>query len=601
MSTFQGESYGLSWGDVNGDRLPDLYSNHHRQMPALYVNQGGGVFKDIAPTIGSWARAPTADTHGGSWADFDNDGDQDLYASIEISSLNRFMVNEGGRLVDRAAIYDPAIKQWRPRLPIWFDYSGDGRLDFVMASGPRSGVSTASPMATFKQAAGGFVDESRITGLDCDNAQIAYLADVTRDGQLDFICGKAQFPHKIYDYQTTPFKLVKGRLPITGAAIDAAIADFNRDLVADFFVVRGALRPSEVVAVNSRRVDAQLITNGTREKSMSFVTSGDVTFSVDLSDFTLSSIRIGANGASPTSSSFTLSPSDAAVRGIAPHDPARHRGVYIGYDAAARRWTMSASPGRKWVYLVASVQSTTTVSGVTATGITAQEKPMRPTLMLSNATGHRSIDNATAPLSCASAAAADFDNDMDVDLYVVCRGGVRNIPNRLFFNDGTGRFSEIANAGGAAGSVGAASAGAGTGDSVALADIDVDGYMDIAVANGLNMQPRRVGGPDQLFRNLMSGNNWIELDLQGKASNRDGIGATIIARAGGVAQYRAQDVGFHRGSHNHARIHFGLAGNSRVDLEIRWPSGVVDRHTGVAANALYSAIEDGAIRRTVVQ
>lgn len=56
---------------------------------------------------------------------------------------------------------------------------------------------------------------------------------------------------------------------------------------------------------------------------------------------------------------------------------------------------------------------------------------------------------------------------------------------------------------GAPGVVGAGLAsGAGTGDSVVVADYDLDCLLDLFVTNGLNMQPERVGGPDQLSRNV---------------------------------------------------------------------------------------------------
>ena len=42
------------------------------------------------------------------------------------------------------------------------------------------------------------------------------------------------------------------------------------------------------------------------------------------------------------------------------------------------------------------------------------------------------------PTACRSVAAADFDNDMDIDFYLVCRNPVANIPNRLYENSGTG-------------------------------------------------------------------------------------------------------------------------------------------------------------------
>ena len=136
-------------------------------------------------------------------------------------------------------------------------------------------------------------------------------------------------------------------------------------------------------------------------------------------------------------------------------------------------------------------------------------------------------------------------------------------PIRLYVNDGRGVFTELANAGGAAGRTGAAVAsGAGTSDSVVAADYDRDGFLDLLVTNGLNMRPVYIGGPKQLFHNLGNANSWIEFDLVGTRSNRDGIGAKVYLRSGGVTQYREQNGGYHRWSQNSTRVHFGLAGNA---------------------------------------
>ena len=66
-----------AWGDFNGDGWPDLWvSNHWHQRPSLYLNKQDGTFVDVASEtlVGDLA----ADFHGAAWADFDNDGDQDL-------------------------------------------------------------------------------------------------------------------------------------------------------------------------------------------------------------------------------------------------------------------------------------------------------------------------------------------------------------------------------------------------------------------------------------------------------------------------------------------------------------------------------------------
>jgi hypothetical protein len=87
------------------------------------------------------------------------------------------------------------------------------------------------------------------------------------------------------------------------------------------------------------------------------------------------------------------------------------------------------------------------------------------------------------------------------------------------------------------------------------------------------------GGGYRLYRNLGEfgkGNHWIEIDLQGTQSNRDGIGAMVHLTAGGVTQTRLQNGGMHHRSQNHSRLHFGLAQNSKVDrIVVRWPGGTV--------------------------
>jgi hypothetical protein len=190
---------------------------------------------------------------------------------------------------------------------------------------------------------------------------------------------------------------------------------------------------------------------------------------------------------------------------------------------------------------------------------------------------------------------------MHEDLFLACTGGSHNMANRLFRNNGNGTFTEIPNAGGAAGHIGAAVAEhAGTHESVVVADYDLDGFLDLLVTNGDNMRPLYQGGPKELFHNHGgNGNNWVEFDLVGTTSNRDAIGSKVYVTAGGVTQYREQNGGYHKWSQNFKRVHVGLAANTTVDTTtVVWPDNTSTTYTGLAADHIYQLKQDGTYTQT---
>ena len=70
---------GVAVGDVEGDGDPDLYLSNHEAPNKLYVNTGGGRFEECAAERG--VEQPI-DSYGAFFFDYDNDGDQDLFASF---------------------------------------------------------------------------------------------------------------------------------------------------------------------------------------------------------------------------------------------------------------------------------------------------------------------------------------------------------------------------------------------------------------------------------------------------------------------------------------------------------------------------------------
>ena len=71
-------------------------------------------------------------------------------------------------------------------------------------------------------------------------------------------------------------------------------------------------------------------------------------------------------------------------------------------------------------------------------------------------------------------------------------------------------------------------------------------------------------------------------------------GARVYATALGVTQFRVQDGRYHRWSEDFKRIHFGLAGATSVQVTIKWPSGLVQTFSNVAADRVYQATEGAA-------
>ena len=184
----------------------------------------------------------------------------------------------------------------------------------------------------------------------------------------------------------------------------------------------------------------------------------------------------------------------------------------------------------------------------------------------------------------------DFDHDGFQDIFVANGHIHDNVTlidssttyaqlNHLFWNNGNGTFTDVTAESGPGLALQRSSRGS------AVGDIDNDGDLDLVVSN--------VGKRVDILRNdggHRSG-NWINLKLVGTVSNRAAIGTRVLLKVGADHQVREVQSGSSYLSQNDLRLHFGIGTQKKVELEIRWQNGTVQRFEDVPINRFLKIVE----------
>jgi hypothetical protein len=182
----------------------------------------------------------------------------------------------------------------------------------------------------------------------------------------------------------------------------------------------------------------------------------------------------------------------------------------------------------------------------------------------------------------------DYDNDGWKDVFVAqghvmdtiekTASNLRYLQPPLLLRNDSGRFVRVA--------AGEALEQVWAGRGAAFGDIDNDGDVDVVVSN--------VGQRALVLRND-GGNrgNWLGIRTVGTTSNRDGIGSRVrVVSGSNAAQYFtvSTTVGYLSASDKRLLVGLGSATSASL-VEIRWPSGIVQRFEGVAAGQTLMAVE----------
>ena len=520
---FFGGSYkrgrGAVVADFDGDGDPDLFTGNPGNASFLMRNDStpGGPLRLVA-----WQTlSPNELFYGGVAADFDNDGDQDLFVSAGANdgeAQDRLFLNEGSPsepLVDVTETLTLAAPN-RTMGVRAFDANLDGRLDLWASNGAKPNELATDPAAGINQlyiATGAGVDfEDQALSFRLTHrggSRHASVFDYDRDGDMDiyennFLGPGVMWRNRLVEdgvltYQNVTQKLSLGHAGLEGSTLDhqamcSLPADFNNDGWEDLLILnrgRGDGMPNEIRG-------HQLFLN---LQGQGFVDVGDQTgLSVDFHDHPNAPVDTGPMG-------------------------------------------------RGWGVMGCQV-------------------------------GDINLDGfPDVFIGTGVAAAGDVDRlfvSSERVAMEVGEVGVLNVPR---FESWTDLLDFPADAVEGAPSVPYPYRTHGT----ALADYDGDGVSELGVHNGGPakygfMEPNRLWKfhlPDPRFLR-------IRLDGDGLIVNRDGIGAQVRVRVRRDADdaewdlYKTRHAATGFGAQNEAELVFGLAdADEVVEVEVTWPDGFV--------------------------
>jgi enediyne biosynthesis protein E4 len=261
--------HGAGWGDVNGDGWPDLYIGtfhyENTQPNLLFLNKNGKFTLAEEPELRISTRAT-----GVVFADFDNDGDLDLYVgsmpAAEDSRLAQrtghafagcsLFRNEGnGKFTNLSEGNGACPKAFGGRSAAVLDYDGDGLLDLLVGEDPIPGYNGSPTKSSrlFKNKGNlQFEDVSRQAGLPEDAAGLGVAAaDINQDGWPDLFLastlgnylllndGKGRFQEAAGARKVFAWPDAKGDDMVCGVAI----ADVNGDGLPDIVLGQHFSRP----------------------------------------------------------------------------------------------------------------------------------------------------------------------------------------------------------------------------------------------------------------------------------------------------------------------------------------------------------------------
>ncbi|MBL9139416.1 MAG: VCBS repeat-containing protein, partial [Verrucomicrobiales bacterium] len=445
----------------------------------------------------------------------------------------------------------------------WGDADGDGRPDLYLSSlSPGYGQFLRNTTNGFVRVTDGSIFSDFVS-----RGGPAW-GDIDNDGDLDlFVPTLGESPDILYRNRGDgTFDKVSVLEPINGIGLGCALADYNNDGLLDVLVANGGGSFQQPIFLY-RNLGGSLLTN------LSSIPLADDLRNFQglaLSDYDLDGDPdlVGANNGGAS-----LFYENIAFSGF----EERTNGVFGTRDTetstATLAWGDYDNDGDSDLLLV--------------TGL-------GPIRLYRNEAGHqlRAVTNEPLTLGGASfvgtagGAWADFNNDGWLDVLISRRSG----SPLLYLADGLGSFLPPTNSPAFGAVLG--------GNGLALADYDLDGDIDILLPNW----PQNT--PPALFRNNLTNQHWLQVQLRGTLSNRNGIGARVQLRTtvAGQVVVQTREIGlFDSAGSQELLAHFGLGDASAADsLVVFWPNGDVQELAGIPADQRLTITQSANVDTTSV-
>jgi hypothetical protein len=226
-------SMGCAWGDYDGDGFDDLFvANDNFEANSLYHNNGDGSFTAVSSGP---VYTDAASSFGGSWADYDNDGDLDLYVVNLSNQRNALYRNEGNGSFAKITEGEIVTDENNSQGCVWIDVNNDGFVDLFVAN-----FDNQDNCLYMNNGDGTFTKESEdIVANDGGDSVSASVSDMDNDGDMDLaVLNKNGKDNFLYINQGGSFKKVlKGEFISDGGNTwSGSWADYDNDGDTDLFV-----------------------------------------------------------------------------------------------------------------------------------------------------------------------------------------------------------------------------------------------------------------------------------------------------------------------------------------------------------------------------